>query len=76
MGAAEQPSAKEEVMDTITRVGVDLAKNVIQIHAVDSAERVVTPSAPGHYTGYPAGSRSSRWGASVTGWFQRCAHAV
>jgi transposase len=41
MGAAEQPSAKEEVMDTITRVGVDLAKNVIQIHAVDAAERVV-----------------------------------
>jgi transposase len=28
-------------MDTITRVGVDLAKNVIQIHAVDAAERVV-----------------------------------
>jgi transposase len=40
-GTAEQPSAKEEVMDTITRVGVDLAKNVIQIHAVDAAERVV-----------------------------------
>src|SRR5258708_21645897 len=40
-GAAEQPSVKEEVMDTITRVGVDLAKNVIQIHAVDAAERVV-----------------------------------
>jgi transposase len=29
-------------MDTIMRVGVDLAKNVIQIHAVDAAERVVT----------------------------------
>ena len=26
-------------MDTITRVGVELAKNVIQIHAVDAAER-------------------------------------
>ena len=28
-------------MDTITRVGVDLAKNVIEIHAVDASERVV-----------------------------------
>ncbi|SEK12317.1 IS110 family RNA-guided transposase [Paraburkholderia diazotrophica] len=29
-------------MDTIARIGVDLAKNVIQIHAVDAADRVVT----------------------------------
>lgn len=32
-------------MDRITRVGVDLAKNVMQIHAVDSAERVVVRKA-------------------------------
>ena len=32
-------------MDRITRVGVDLAKNVMQIHAVDSAERVVVSKA-------------------------------
>jgi len=32
-------------MDTITRVGVDLAKNVFQIHAVDAAERVVARKA-------------------------------
>lgn len=29
-------------MSNITRVGVDLAKNVIQIHAVDAAGRVIT----------------------------------
>lgn len=32
-------------MSEITRVGVDLAKNAIQVHAVDSAERVVTNKA-------------------------------
>ncbi|MBC8752393.1 transposase [Paraburkholderia sp. WC7.3g] len=32
-------------MDRITRVGVDLAKNVMQIHAVDSAECVVVRKA-------------------------------
>jgi transposase len=32
-------------MDRITRVGVDLAKNVMQVHAVDSAERVVVRKA-------------------------------
>ncbi|MEM5332150.1 IS110 family transposase [Paraburkholderia sp. JHI2823] len=32
-------------MDKITRVGVDLAKNVMQIHAVDSAGRVVVRKA-------------------------------
>ena len=29
-------------MNEITRVGVDLAKQVIQVHAVDSAGKVVT----------------------------------
>src|ERR1035437_10726559 len=29
-------------MSEITRVGVDLAKNVIQVHAVDAAGKVVT----------------------------------
>ena len=29
-------------MRNITRVGVDLAKNVIQVHAVDAAGKVVT----------------------------------
>jgi transposase len=29
-------------MNNVTRVGVDLAKNVIQVHAVDAAGRVVT----------------------------------
>lgn len=29
-------------MSEITRVGVDLAKNVIQVHAVDSSEKVLT----------------------------------
>src|ERR1700741_376198 len=28
-------------MDNVTRIGVDLAKNVIQLHGVDSAGRVV-----------------------------------
>jgi transposase len=32
-------------MDKITRIGVDLAKNVIQVHGVDSAERVVVRKA-------------------------------
>jgi hypothetical protein len=32
-------------MDKITRVGVDLAKNVMQVHAVDGAERVVVRKA-------------------------------
>ena len=32
-------------MDKITRVGVDLAKRVIQVHAVDAGERVVTARA-------------------------------
>src|SRR5258707_15558320 len=32
-------------MDRITRVGADLAKNVMQVHAVDSAERVVVRKA-------------------------------
>jgi transposase len=34
-----------EVMDRISRVGVDLAKNVMQIHAVHSGERVVVRKA-------------------------------
>jgi transposase len=29
-------------MSKITRVGVDLAKNIIQVHAVDEANKVVT----------------------------------
>ncbi len=29
-------------MNEITRVGVDLAKNLIQVHAVDNAGKVVT----------------------------------
>ena len=32
-------------MSEITRVGVDLAKNVIQVHAVDAAEKVITNKA-------------------------------
>jgi transposase len=32
-------------MDTITRIGVDLAKNVMQLHGVDSMERVVIKKA-------------------------------
>ena len=32
-------------MSKITRVGVDLAKNVIQVHAVDAAGKVVTSRA-------------------------------
>ena len=32
-------------MDKITRVGVDLAKRVIQVHAVDACERVVAAKA-------------------------------
>ncbi|KVP29315.1 IS110 family transposase, partial [Burkholderia ubonensis] len=32
-------------MNKITRVGVDLAKNVMQLHAVDEAERVVVRKA-------------------------------
>ncbi|SKC44768.1 Transposase [Burkholderia sp. YR290] len=37
----DNPSEKGKVMDKITRIGVDLAKNVIQLHGVDSMERVV-----------------------------------
>ena len=29
-------------MNTITRVGIDLAKYLIQVHAVDAAGKVVT----------------------------------
>lgn len=32
-------------MSKVTRVGVDLAKNVIQVHAVDAAGKVVTSRA-------------------------------
>jgi transposase len=32
-------------MDKITRIGVDLAKNIIQVHGVDSMERVVVRKA-------------------------------
>jgi transposase len=32
-------------MEKITRVGVDLAKNVMQVHAIDAAERVVVRKA-------------------------------
>jgi hypothetical protein len=32
-------------MSEITRIGVDLAKNVIQIHAVDAAGKVITTRA-------------------------------
>ena len=32
-------------MSEITRVGVDLAKNVIQIHAVDAAGKVISNKA-------------------------------
>jgi transposase len=32
-------------MDNITRIGVDLAKNIIQVHGVDSMERVVVRKA-------------------------------
>ena len=34
--------SKGKSVDKITRVGVDLAKRVIQVHAVDGCERVVT----------------------------------
>ena len=33
-------SEKGKVMDKITRIGVDLAKNLIVVHGVDSMERV------------------------------------
>jgi transposase len=36
---------KGNVMDRITQIGVDLAKNVMQLHAVDSTERVVVKKA-------------------------------
>lgn len=35
------PSEKGKLIDKITRIGVDLAKNLIQLHGVDSMERVV-----------------------------------
>src|SRR6202051_766300 len=41
MVGAGQPSQKGKVMDKITRIGVDLAKNIIQVHGVDSMERVL-----------------------------------
>lgn len=34
-----------EVMDKIARVGIDLAKNVMQIHAVDGADHAVVAKA-------------------------------
>jgi transposase len=45
MADATQPSGKEEVMERIIRVGVDLAKYVMQIHAVDGTEYVVARKA-------------------------------
>ena len=36
---------KGKSMGEITRVGVDLAKRLIQVHAVDATERVVTARA-------------------------------
>ena len=35
------PSVTEDIMNAITRVGIDLAKNIMKIHAVDQAGRVV-----------------------------------
>uniref|UniRef100_UPI0038BC19DD hypothetical protein n=1 Tax=Paraburkholderia sp. RL17-373-BIF-A TaxID=3031629 RepID=UPI0038BC19DD len=39
------PSEKGKIMDKITRIGVDLAKNIIQVHGVDSMKRVVVRKA-------------------------------
>ena len=36
------PTGRRSPMRNITRVGVDLAKNLIQVHAVDAAGNVVT----------------------------------
>ena len=33
-------------MSEITRVGIDLARGVIQVHAIDAAGRVVVAKAP------------------------------
>jgi transposase len=42
IGVCTQPIDKEgEVMKTITRIGLDLAKNIFQVHAVDKHEHVV-----------------------------------
>jgi hypothetical protein len=45
MAGATQPSGKEEVMEKIIRVGVDLAKNIMKIHAVDGTEHVAVRKA-------------------------------
>jgi transposase len=39
-------------MSKVTRVGVDLAKNVIQVHAVDAAGKVVTSRALASVRGF------------------------
>jgi transposase len=39
---SQRPSGRRALMSTITRVGVDLAKYLIQVHAVDAAGKVVT----------------------------------
>ena len=40
-------------MSNITRVGVDLAKNLIQVHAVDAAGKVVTNQALKRRSSWP-----------------------
>jgi transposase len=45
IAGANKPSEKGKVMAKITRVGVDLAKNLIVIHAVDARERVASRKA-------------------------------
>jgi transposase len=45
MVGAGNPSEKGKVMEKIARIGVDLAKNLIVVHGVDSMERVAVRKA-------------------------------
>jgi transposase len=45
MAGVMQPSATGDIMDKMARVGVDLAKNLMQVHAVDSVEHVIVRKA-------------------------------
>ena len=35
-------------MQTVTTIGVDIAKSVFQVHGVDAAGQVVNPLVPSH----------------------------
>ena len=41
VGAVEAPTIEERAMQTITTIGLDIAKSVFQVHGVDAGGQVI-----------------------------------